>query len=60
MTRELATKASLALQSVDDFRMFIDEVEMLIDECEVVDFRSKLMSFLDEELKRREKILENL
>ena len=60
MTRELATKASLALQSVDDFRMFIDEVEMLIGEYEVVDFREKLMDFLDKELERREEILKNL
>ena len=60
MTRELAIKASLALQSVDDFRMFIDEVDALIDECEVTDFRGKLMSFLDEELERREEILKSL
>ena len=60
MTREVAIKASLALQSVDDFRMFIDEVEMLIGEYEVVDFRDKLMNFLDKELERREEILKNL
>lgn len=60
MTREQAITASLALQSVDDFRMFIDEIDVLIDECEVHDFRSKLMSFLDEELERREEILRNL
>lgn len=60
MTREQAVKASLALQKVDDFRMFIDEVDTLIGECEVNDFRNKLMSFLDEELERREEILRNL
>jgi len=60
MTRELANKASLALQGVDDFRMFIDEIEILIDECEVFDFRDKLMNFLDKELERREEILKNL
>lgn len=60
MTREQAITASLALQKVDDFRMFIDEIDVLIDECEVHDFRSKLMSFLDEELERREEILRNL
>lgn len=60
MTREQAVKASLALQKVDDFRVFIDEVDALIDECEVGDFRNKLMSFLDEELERREEILRNL
>lgn len=60
MTREQAVKASLALQKVDDFRMFIDEIDVLIDECEVNDFRDKLMSFLDEELERREEILRNL
>ena len=60
MTREQAITASLALQKVDDFRMFIDEIGVLIDECEVHDFRSKLMSFLDEELERREEILRNL
>ena len=60
MTREQAVKASLALQKVDDFRMFIDEIDVLINECEVEDFRNKLMSFLDEELERREEILKNL
>jgi hypothetical protein len=60
MTREQATKASLALKKVDDFRMFIDEIDILIDECDVHDFRSKLMSFLDEELERREEVLRNL
>lgn len=60
MTREQAVKASLALQKVDDFRVFIDEIDVLINECEVEDFRNKLMSFLDEELKRREEILKNL
>lgn len=60
MTRDVAIKASLALQSADDFRMFIDEVEMLIGEYEVVDFRDKLMDFLDKELERREEILKNL
>ena len=60
MTREQAVKASLALQKVDDFRVFIDEIDNLIGECEVHDFRSKLMSFLDEELERREEILRNL
>lgn len=60
MTRELAVKATLALQKVDDFRMFIDEIDVLIGECEVGDFRNKLMSFLDEELERREEILRNL
>ena len=60
MTREQAAKASLALQKVDDFRVFIDEIDVLIAECEVNDFRNKLMSFLDEELERREEILRNL
>ena len=60
MTREQAITASLALQKVDDFRVFIDEVDTLIDECEVNDFRNKLMSLLDEELKRREEILRKL
>ena len=60
MTREEAIKASLALQKVDDFRMFIDEIDVLIDECEVGDFRNQLMSFLDKELERREEILKNL
>lgn len=60
MTREQAITANLALQKVDDFRIFIDEIDVLIDECEVHDFRSKLMSFLDEELERREEILRNL
>ena len=60
MTREQAVKASLALQKVDDFRVFIEEVDVLIDECEVNDFRNKLMSLLDEELKRREENLKNL
>ncbi len=60
MTREQAAKASLALQRVDDFRMFIDEIDVLIEECEVSDFRNKLMSFLDEELERREEILRKL
>lgn len=60
MTREQATKASLALKKVDDFRMFIDEIDILIDECDVHDFRNKLMSFLDEELERREEVLRNL
>lgn len=60
MTREQAVKASLALQKVDDFRVFIDEVDALIGECEINDFRNKLMSFLDEELERREEILRNL
>lgn len=60
MTREEAIKASLALQKVDDFRMFIDEIDALIDECEVGDFRNQLMSFLDEELERREEILKDL
>lgn len=60
MTREQAAKASLALQKVDDFRMFIDEIDVLIEECEVGDFRNKLMSFLDEELERREENLRKL
>ena len=60
MTREQAVAASLALQKVDDFRVFIDEVDVLIGECEVNDFRNKLMSFLDEELKRREENLRKL
>lgn len=60
MTREQASKASLALQKIDDFRVFIDEIDILITECEVNDFRSKLVSFLDEELERREEILRNL
>lgn len=60
MTREQAVKASLALQKVDDFRVFIDEIDVLIAECEVHDFRSKLMSFLDEELERREENLRKL
>lgn len=60
MTREQAVKASLALQKVDDFRMFIDEIDVLIGECEVEDFRNKLMDFLDKELERREEILRNL
>ena len=60
MTREKAIKASLALQKVDDFRVFMDEVEALIDECEVMDFRNQLMSFLELELERRETILRDL
>lgn len=60
MTRELAVKATLALQNVDDFRMFIDKIDMVINDYEVNDFRDKLMSFLDEELERREEILRNL
>ena len=60
MTRELAVKATLALQSVDDFRMFIDKIDMVINDYEVNDFRDKLMDFLDKELERREEILKNL
>lgn len=60
MTREQAVKASLALQKVDDFRVFMDEVEALIGECEVMDFRNQLMSFLELELERRETILREL
>lgn len=60
MTREQAIKASLALQKVDDFRMFIDKIDVLINDYEVNDFRYKLMSLLDEELERREEILKNL
>lgn len=60
MTREQAVAASLALQKVDDFRVFIDEIDVLIAECEVHDFRNKLMSFLDEELERREENLRKL
>ena len=60
MTREQAVAASLALQKVDDFRMFIDKVDLLINDYEVDDFRYKLMSLLDEELERREEVLKNL
>ena len=60
MTRELAVKATLALQNVDDFRMFIDKIDMVINDYEVNDFRDELMSFLDKELERREEILRNL
>lgn len=60
MTRELAVKATLALQKVDDFRMFIDKIDMVINDYEVNDFRDELMSFLDKELERREEILRNL
>lgn len=60
MTRELAIKATLALQKIDDFHMFIDKIDMVINDYEVNDFRDKLMSFLNEELKRREEVLKNL
>ena len=60
MTRELAVKATLALQDIDDFRMFIDKIDMVINDYEVNDFRDELMSLLDKELKRREEVLKNL
>lgn len=60
MTRELAIKATLALQKIDDFRMFIDKIDMIINDYEVDDFRDELMSVLDKELERREEILKNL
>lgn len=60
MTRELAVKATLALQDIDDFRMFIDKIDIVINDYEVNNFRDELMSFLDKELKRREEVLKNL
>lgn len=55
MTREQASKASLALQKIDDFRVFIDEIDILIAECEVHDFRDKLMFFLTKNLNEEKK-----
>lgn len=64
MTREVALKASKALENVEGFEIFIDEVltaaDIARDTCDVERFIPKLRMFLEEELKARNEVLANL
>lgn len=60
MTKELALKVTKALTDIEDFELFIEEIEKVCADFELTDFESKLLQFLNEELKRRKEILEKL
>ena len=64
MTREKALEASRALDDIDGFSHFMDKVEQAFNEasdiCDMRDFYCTLMETLENELKRRKKLLEDL
>ena len=64
MTRDLAIKATQALNEIEGFEVFMERIEGVIDDssdyCYLEDFRDSLMKFLEVELERRKSVLENL
>ena len=60
MTKEMALKATQALTNIEDFELFIEEIEKVLEDFALGNFETKLKVFLEEELRRRNEILEKL
>lgn len=65
MTREHAAQVAYALDQVESFEVAMDIMEQALDKavdvgCDLQGFDEKVRALMDEELKRRMSVLENL
>lgn len=65
MTREHAAQVAYALDQVESFEVAMDIMEQALDKavdvgCDLQGFDEKVRALMDEELKRRMGVLENL
>ena len=66
MTREFATQVSKALDDLESFEVFIDMIDQVVLRAEdelgidLGDFNDKLQALMNEELSRRNFILEGM